>query len=79
MIHDRLPFLDLLKSAFLSYRGEAGLVHRACRRQQVWRVAARVFQRLNPRIQRLTFLGLGYKRQQAFGIRGDSRDDHAEI
>jgi len=63
VIHDRLPLLDLATSAFPRPRGDTARVHRARRRQQVGRVAARVVECLDPRREGLTLLVLGDKRQ----------------
>ncbi len=78
VIHDRLPFLDLPDSVFLRPGGDTGLIHRARRRQQVGRVAARVVECLDPRFEGLTLLVLGHESQFALGVFRDGHENHAE-
>ena len=58
---------------------DAGLIHRVPeRRQQVGRVTARVVERLDLRLEGLTLLVLGHKRQFALGVFRDGHEDQAD-
>ena len=54
------------------------LIHRARRRQQVGRVAARVVERLDLRREGLPVLVLGDERQFALGVFRYGHEDHGE-
>src|ERR1019366_9864972 len=79
IIHDRLPFLDLPDWAVARRGGDAALIHRARRRQQIRGAMPGVVKRLNLRLEGPALLVLGHEEKLALRVVRDGDENLADV